>query len=274
MTCAQTCKQLYFWQYVAEHPEGGHGLVPIEAKPAPTKGTLVHLGLQKFYELQMREPQLPYADRAVRAIKNALDALAHFKLDEQVVPLVKDELISALDQYCQKYEVEDLEPLAVELPVRVEAGDYVHTGIVDLVAKWHGVVYVVDHKTTSMQLTHLFKKLRFNLSLKGYAIALSKMRQEPVHALINGIRFKGNKALECEFDREPIHYSDSEIAEFVPTIQSIRSEIEQCERTGFWPKSGDQCVQVWGECDYRKLCLYPDQSMIKSFYKPRQGGAT
>jgi hypothetical protein len=270
MTCAQTCKQKYFWEFVAEHPEGGQGLVPLEAKLAPTKGTLMHAGLQKFYELKLHQPTTPYADRVVLAIKHAIDSIKNFRLDENLVPLLKEELISALDQYCQKYEVDDLEPIAVELPVKVQAGDYIHTGIVDLVAKWHGVVYIVDHKTTSMQLTHLFKKLRFDLSLKGYAIALSQQRNEVVHSLVNGIRFKGTKTLECEFDREPIHYSESEVAEFVPTIQSIRREIEDCERTGFWPKAGAQCVQLWGECDYRKLCLYQDQAMIKTFYQPRK----
>lgn len=270
MTCAQTCKQKYYYENLVPHPAGGSGLVLVESKLAPTKGTLMHAGLQRFYELKMASPELPYMDRVVQSIKYCLDGIKQFSLSDDQRELLREELIAAMDQYCTKYELEDLEPIAVELPVTVKIGEYVHTGIIDLLARWQGIPYVVDHKTTSMQLGFLFKKLRFDLSMKGYAIAASEKMGEPVNALVNGVRFKGTKTLECEFDREPIMYNEAERAEFPRTIQAIRKEIELCEASGFWPKSGAQCVQIWGECDFRKLCVYPDPSMISTFYKARR----
>jgi hypothetical protein len=270
ISCAQTCKQKYYFEKLQPHPAGGTGLVLVGSKIAPTKGTLLHAGLQRFYELKMHEPDRPYMERVIHAIKYSVDGIKQFDLEDSAKDLLKEELISALDQYATKYELEDLEPIAVELPVTVQVGDFVHTGIIDLLAKWQGIPYVVDHKTTSMQLAFLFKKMRFNLSLKGYCIAASEKLGEPINALVNGIRFKGTKSLECEFDREPIMYNDAERAEFPKTIKAVRQEIEMCEREGFWPKSGDQCVQIWGECDYRKLCTYPDPSMISTFYKARK----
>lgn len=275
MTTAQTCKQKYYYENEIPHPEGGSGLVMIQSKLAPTKGTLLHAGLQRFYELKKHQSERPYMDRVVESITHCVNCCKEFDIDEAALPLLKEELIATLDQYCTKYEVEDLEPVAVEQPVTVDVGlGQPHTGIIDLLARWHDVLYVVDHKTTSMQLGFLFKKLRFDLSLKGYAIAASKALGEAVHVLINGIRFKGNKALECEFDREPIHYNDDERAEFIPTIRSIRREISACQDEGFWPKSGSQCVQIWGECDYRKLCTYPDPATVKTFYRARRKDAT
>jgi len=275
LTCAQTCKKKYFWENLAPHPTlPGSGLIQLESKLAPSKGTLVHLGLQHFYESKIATPEMPHEERAVAAMHHAINAIAKFNLSEQIVPLLKDELIATFDQYFTQYELEDIIPIACEVPIDIRIGDLVHTGFIDLLGYWQDTLCVIDHKTTSMGMDFLFKKLRFDLSLKGYTHSARSnplAKGQPVMALINGIQFKKNKALECVFARELIMYSDSEMDEFEATVKAVRAEIDLCNATGFWPKSGAQCIQVWGECDFRKLCMYDDPATVNSFYKPRRG---
>jgi hypothetical protein len=270
ITTFQTCKRKYYLAYDAPHPDGGNGLVPIEDKVAPAKGSLIHLALQHYYQGLINTPDQPRGPLIVDSIKVALDQVEKFDLPPEVVPLLKDEIISAIDQYFQKYELEDLVPIEAEKPFNLPIGNLVHTGIIDLFAKWHDEYFVVDHKTTSLRLDQFFKKFRFDLSLAGYAKAKSEELGRPVGILINGIRFKKDKAMTVELEREPILYGPGELEEEFPkTIQIERRNIEVCQKEEFWPKSGSQCVQVWGDCEFRRLCVYHDDSMAKTFYKAR-----
>lgn len=278
LTCAQTCKRKHYYEHELVWPaplpddKQGQGLIMRDNKLAPTKGTLAHLGLQTYYTIKKHGLHLSMSNQDVIciSIKTMLDAIPRFNLPDQILPLLKDELISMMDQYIKRWELEDIEVLGVEMPISLKIGDHVHTGIVDLFGRWQGSLYIIDHKTTSTKLEFLFKKLLFDISLKGYAKAMREQTGEVVHALVNGIRFCGNKALEVELDREPIMYSKAEMDEFEPTVLSILRELDLCRKEGFYPKSGAQCVQIWGECDYRKLCVYPDEGMVTTFYNPRR----
>ena len=273
ISTAQTCKRKHYYEYEYEWPNNqGLGLAVREGKYAPSKGTLIHLGLQCFYLMKLHKLHegLDNIDIAVKACKIMLDNIPKFNLNEAHVPLLRDELMSSIDQYLKQWASEDIEVLGVEIPIQIKIGEHTHTGIVDLFCRWLGSLYICDHKTTSMQLAMLFKKLRFNLSLKGYARAMRIQTGDRVDALVNGIRFKGTKSLECEFEREPIMYEDAEMAEFEPTVQSVVRELDICREDGFYPKSGDRCIEVWGECDYRKMCLYHDHSMAETFYNIRR----
>jgi hypothetical protein len=270
ITTFQTCKQKYYLSYEVAHPDGGNGLIVIEDKVAPAKGSLIHKGLQHYYEGLIAEPGRDKGPLIIESIKAALDHVDEFELPAEIIPLLKDEIISAFDQYFTKYELEDMVPLEAEKPFNLAVGNNIHTGIIDLFAKWHDEYFVVDHKTTSLRLDQFFKKFRFDISLMGYAKAKSEELGRPVGILINGIRFKKDKAMTVELEREPILYSPGELEEqFTRTIQAERRNIEVCKAEDFWPKSGSQCVQVWGDCEMRRVCVYNDPSMMKTFYKAR-----
>jgi hypothetical protein len=266
----QTCKQKYYLAYEAPHPDGGNGLITIEDKVAPAKGSLIHLGLQHYYEGIIAAPKESKEKLYVASIKEAISHVEEFDIPPELMPLLKDEIISAFDQYFTKYELEDIIPLEAEEPFNLSIGNLVHTGIIDLFGMWHDELFVIDHKTTSLRLDQFFKKFRFDLSLMGYAKAKSEEMGRPIGVLINAIRFKKDKAMTVELDREPIMYSPGELEDDFPrTIQAERRNIEQCQTDNFWPKSGNQCVQVWGDCEMRRMCIYNDPSMAKTFYKAR-----
>lgn len=269
---AQTCKRKYYNRYVRPTPEGV-GLIQIEDKGAASKGSVIHAGLQHYYNAIIAAPDGNRAESAVDAIHHAIQVLnTEFSFQPEIAGLLRDEIIAALDQYFQHYAVEDLIPIATEVPVAIEipgidGNMHTHTGIIDLVAEHLGGLFIVDHKTTSMGWDMLFKKYTFSLSFKGYCKAARPIYGKEIGALVNGIRFKKNKALEVELMREPIMYSPQELDEFEPTVLSVLREIQSCEIDGFWPKSDAQCVQVWGTCEYFPLCKFDDPAMVATKYK-------
>lgn len=271
LTTFQTCKQKYNLAYRYPYPGGGNGLIAIEDKTAPTRGTLIHMALQYYYQKLIDDPNRDKGPIIIESIKLAIDKIDEFDLPAESKPLLKDEIISCMDQYYTKYSVsEDITPLEVETPFNIQIDDIIHTGIRDLFGVWNNDLFVIDHKTTSLRLDQFFKKFRFDLSLKGYAKSKADELGRPVGVLINGIRFKKDKAMTVELEREPIYYTDSELHEdFVQTVRAERRNIQLCETENFWPKSGSQCVQVWGDCEYRRMCVYNDPSMAKTFYRHR-----
>jgi hypothetical protein len=273
LSAAQTCKQYYYNRYNRPHPtDSSEGIIKIEDGYAATKGSLLHKALQVYYELQIKEPEGNRRDHGLIAIHHMLEHIKEFNIPPNKIPLLTDEVMSAMDQYLSFYCTDTLVPLAVEKPVSVKVPDvdgtvHVHTGIVDLFALWHDAPFIVDHKTTSRGFDVLFQSYAHSLSFKGYCKAAAAEREQQVGVLVNAIRFKGNKALECEFQREAIMYTEQALDEFEPTVLSIKREIRACEVDGFWPKADKQCIQPWGACEYFPLCKYDDPVMVQALYK-------
>lgn len=281
LATAQTCKQKYYNRYERVHPTvaptvAHGGIIRLEDSYAASRGTLLHVFFQSYYGRIIQNPDGVRRDMGLEAIRDMLLEIKHFNLPEHKIPLLQDELIAAADQYLQHYASETLIPSAVEKPVEVritrpDGQIDLHTGIIDLEADYHGGLFVVDHKTTTQQFANLFNKYTHSLSFKGYVRALAAMNpngERPVGVLINGLRFKNNKALECEFERETYMFTAEQMDEFDRTVVSVKREIEMCQSENFWPKSAEQCSQVWGLCEYFPLCKFDDPAMVNALYKP------
>ena len=276
LTLAQTCKRKYFYG----HLYNGKGLETQHVNTNIMFGVLVHLGLQYYYSQMIGAEAFDSEKSAVAGIKSVLELLDEVLADgESQKQLLKEEVIACLDQYFQKYPStsDDLVPIEVEKCEAITWPGMLlgneHTVKLDLFAKWQGHEMVVDHKTTSLGWDLFFKQFKDDLSLKGYAYVKRKQTGKKVDVLINGIRRKKNKALECEFQRDVISYTEKDMEEFEKTVIHIRKEIALCENENFYPKSGKQCVQVYGECEFRKLCTFDaDDSMVKTFYREKEKG--
>lgn len=274
LATAQTCKQKYYNRYLRPNLDGGSGIIQLEDKLAPTKGTLIHFCLQKYYERRLKDPSGSETEHGLEAIVEMVNEIPKLTIQEEVKSLLSDELIACMDQYFTRWRGgSDFKPIAVEQPVQVEvrAPDgtvHIHTGIIDLVCEWHGgSLFIVDHKSTSMSFESVFKKYTHSLSFKGYCKAATQLYRKPLGVVVNAVRFKKNKALEVELEREPIMYDDAQLAEFDKSVVSIKREIEMCERDGFWPKASEQCIAAWGACEYFQLCKFDDPAMVKALYK-------
>lgn len=277
LATAQTCKQKYYNRYIRQHHNATHGgIIRLEDSYAASKGTLLHVFWQSYYGQIIKNPNGVRRDMGLTAIQEMLAEVDKFTVPEHKKPLLMDELIATADQYLQYYHDESMTPIAVEKPVEVritrpDGQIDIHTGIVDLEALYHGGHFIVDHKTTSQTFQALFNRYTHSLSFKGYVRAVTAMHPElekPVGVLINAVRFKNNKALEVEFEREPYMFNQQQLDEFDKTVVSVKREIEMCQADDFWPKSGDQCSQAWGLCEYFPLCKFDDSAMVNALYKP------
>ena len=273
LACAQTCKQKYYNKYVREASDGKPGIVRLEDGYAASKGTLLHTFLQDYYNRLIAEPKGDKREFGVLAIKTMLDDIPKFNLPENKAPFISDEVIAAADQYLTHYANDMLVPLETEVTVQVPVPDpngevHIHTGIIDLLGEWNGAPFIIDHKTTSKTFASLFQGYVHNLSFKGYCKSAEVNHGKQVGVLINAIRFKNNKDLEVEFEREPYMYNAKDLEDFDRTVISVKREIQACEADGFWPKSGEQCVQPWGTCEYFPLCKFDDPAMANALYKP------
>lgn len=272
LVCAQTCKQKYYNRYERPNDAGGQGIVRLEDSYAASKGTLLHTFWQTYYNTLIANPEGDKREAGLLAIKTMLEEIPKFNITFAKAPFLQDEVIAAADQYLQHYAVDSLVPLATEVELSIEIEEngviHTHTGIIDLLCEWNNAPFVVDHKTTSKTFAALFNSYTNNLSFKGYCKAASKKYGKQVGVMINGLRFKNNKALEVEFEREPYMYNEKDFSDFNRTVHSVRREIDMCKADEFWPKSGDQCVQPWGTCEYFSLCKFDDPAMVNALYKP------
>ena len=263
LTTFQTCHQKYNLSY----SYGGTGLEGIEDSYNRSRGVLVHEALEVFYSSHKSKP-LEY--RTLEAIKAAVEGIPALNIKEGLKALMKDEIIACLDQYFETYGMdEQLEPLEVEMPFQIKIGDDIHTGTRDLFGMWQGHPVVVDHKSTSLDWDRFFKQFKDDLSLKGYVYDKRRNGVPNCDLLINGIRFKRTKNFACEFQRELISFSEQQMEETPKIIIHVKKEIALCNVEKFWPKSGKQCVTVAGECEFRKYCTFPDEAVIKTFYKQK-----
>lgn len=273
LVCAQTCKQKYYNRYERPNSAGEFGIVRLEDSYAASKGTLLHTFWQVYYNQMIQNPKGDKREFGLLAIKAMLDQIPKFNITSHKAPFLQDEVIAAADQYLQHYADDQLVPLAteVELSVEIPGPDgelHTHTGILDLLCEWHNGAFIVDHKTTSKTFASLFQGYVHNLSFKCYCKAAAAKFGKQVGVMINGLRFKNNKALEVEFEREPYMYNQKDFEDFDRTVHAVRREIDMCKSDDFWPKSGDQCVQPWGTCEYFSLCKFDDPAMVNSLYKP------
>lgn len=267
----QTCHQKFKYAYV-------DNLVPLgTGKAASDFGTYVHEGLRLYYDSIKTQPDMDSQDRTVAAITHAVSLIEAACLEGSDLELVRDEVIACLDQYFQKYQLDDsLEILEVEKHYEHVVRGFPVTLRIDLLAKWklgnETYLIVPDHKTTGLDWGRFWKKWNFDLSLRGYCYHARKEHNQEVHILINAIRRTKHKNFTVEFDRQPVFMSDQDMLEYEDTIEAIHNDIkDRLEGRRAWEKNGDACMQMY-ECAYSKLCKTPTPEMAKTMYQIRNAG--
>jgi hypothetical protein len=271
----QKCKTKYKNRYLEEHPDGGQGLEGKLDSYAASLGTVLHAGLHEFYKTVINKDPRPYDERAAAAMLAAVNQIHTLTLLNGQDKLMYEEVVSYLDQYFQFYtNDEELEVQAAEVPFEVKVGAYTFTGTIDIIGAWKGHECVPDHKTTSKPWDKLFREHYYSLSLRGYAYSRWKKTGIIPYLLVNGIRRLKDKAMTAEFRREPIVLTEDDMDEFERTVLYEREAMDKCAAEGYWPKSAEACVSVYGICEYDALCRFPDASTVVTLYRPRRSNVS
>lgn len=252
------CRKKYYWNYVV-------GLEPKEKSDALSIGGAVHEGLYAFYRDFSTRPR---EERVITAIAAAVKEVDEANIPPERKIAVREMTITVLDQYLERYKEDNLEIIRAEMPFEIIIGRYLYTGRIDLLARLNGDLYVVEHKTTGLQLDKFIKTFVLDFQTTGYTYAARRITGENViGAIVNGMKKPRTAGGKVEFIRDIFPRSEEDLTLWEKQIIEIRRDVDRCHnRESMWYQNTSQCVSIFGECPYRRLCMFDDNSMRDTFY--------
>lgn len=248
------CQRRFYWGYV-------RGLVLDVPAAAPHFGQAIHAGLERWF-----------------ATRDQAACLTTFATKMQDAPpdllrtLEKGELI--LKGYIRQWPEEPFKILANEVEFQLPMADgSTLIGRVDRVIQWGDRILVKETKTTSGGVgAAYFKQFSPNLQIdiECYAVAKDPRWGHCEGALIDAIQVcktKEGYARDLQ-DRTP-----EDLTRFEARYLRIVSDLEAAARQGqgreLYLQNQLMCT-YYGECPYRRLCLYNNDGLIEGHYKPRE----
>lgn len=124
-------------------------------------------------------------------------------------------------------------------------------GIFDTLVESNGVVWILEHKTTSQLGDYYFDQFKPNNQVTGYVWAAEKLTGRRVAgAIINAIGVY--KVGQTRLKREPTSRSRPLIDEWLNNVRVTCEEIQQHERTGQWPMRTMACT-LYGKCEFHSV---------------------
>lgn len=261
-----TCRRKYWLTYHAGHDR--IGLIKVGQAPAREFGSAFHEFAYWFYTQLATNPDAVRSNleaTVVDGCKVAVDYLETIGFTDDVLALLSNEIITAIDLYIKNYEGEilgtakGLIPLKAEVPFEVKIGNYIHTGRIDLVGDYSGYRVIPDHKTTGKDWNRFFQGFKLDLSQRGYAYGYYQLTGERAHVLINGVRRRKTKDFDVEFMRDLIKVTDRDFKEFEAIVTTARSEIDAKDPSDStqWIQNSAACVSDY-VCEFHELCKYPE----------------
>lgn len=134
-------------------------------------------------------------------------------------------------------------------------------GIFDGLIDFNGVLYVLEHKTTSQLGDYYFDQFKPNNQVSGYVWAASKLTGRKVGgALINAIGVYKSSA--TKFQRQITSRSDDSIAEWMRNVRAVCEEIQGHRRTGYWPQRTVACT-LYGKCEFHQVHVLTSEAERK-----------
>lgn len=181
---------------------------------------------------------------------------------EQLRTRTKGEMV--VSKYFQQYP-KDWEILEYEKVFEVPIKNHIFFGRMDMIIKWSGQLWVVDHKTSRTLEKSFFKGFRPHNQSYGYTYALRKLyNNEGIGIIINGVLINKTEALEgrgkpkLEFMRVPISPIPEDLESWENSFLTCCEEIEYRMDTKKWQRAYSNCHQFFKECDMFNLCVYND----------------
>lgn len=270
-----TCPRSAFYYMITKRELAGR-------KDSLNFGSGMHAGLGSLYTDFYLEG---YNDKA--SIDRALKAITdHFEANPQEQESFRtvDRAIDMLLKYHKTYSVEpftihhmhefDKKP-CVEIPFavpigRIEDVPIIWTGRIDAVVRWDKLLWILDHKTTSIFGGTYFEQFRNSSQFIGYCWAYEQVMHERVHGvLINALAIRKitTTGKPVEFARERIDYNREQITEWQANTMRIITTFlgyassglvaEESETVSEFPMHTAWCHGKYGTCQYFDVCTLP-----------------
>lgn len=263
MNTFQTCQRKYDYRM-------NRGLVGHMPPQAADFGKCIHLALDSWYKDHNKE----YAIDVFKSnyIESPEDDKRTYKMGEWII-----------SNYHNKYQDQPFKILEIEkqFALPLPNGNTL-IGRIDKIIEWDGVVWGMDHKTTSQLGPGYMKMHTPNLQFSGYTWAIQQMGYPNCAGILvdailvaKGLIDGKSKANLTPLARDFAYRSKDDIVEYMQTIMALQHHIGmyddlrmQGKNVAYMP-NWDACVD-YGECPYRKICKEPvemRERIIGSEYK-------
>ena len=161
--------------------------------------------------------------------------------------------LKILEAYVKEYFPERWKVLHVESSIAVELSkDILYYGRIDLIVELNGVIYIVDHKTSS--------NMRFmaspNHQFTGYIHNGLTLGLNVTGAIANIL---GVYKTKTEFKRPATYRSEGDIREWKHYVMDTKMRIDQCLREEFFPMFAHSCYRYGATCPFEVLCTAEDK---------------
>lgn len=152
----------------------------------------------------------------------------------------------------------------------LESIDY--GGIFDLLVERQGMLYVVDHKTTTMFGPKYWYQYKPNNQITGYLWGAAKLSGARIGgSIINVIAWYKSQA--TKFDRQITTRSPAEIEVWLENVRMIANLIHRANLTGQYPLNTGACT-LYGQCEYHRVhelaTPREQQKMLEMHYEIRK----
>lgn len=243
----QVCRRKYEYRI-------NRGLVSPKPQTAPAFGGAIHKALDVLYK------QVPFSD-VDAAVKVFKDNFQESPTDDKRTHKLGEWIIN---NYFQKYQSQDFKVLEVERSFEIELPNgNKFIGRIDKVIEWDGVVWIMDHKTTSQLGVTYEKTLEPNGQFSGYVYAARQMGYKAAGVVVDAILVaKGLLESSSRGKLSPLlrfmcYRNDRQLQEWLEETVRQHQNIKDCEETGAWPMDGlfNGMCTYYGECPYRRLCV-------------------
>lgn len=263
----KTCARM--WQYAKVQRRKRAG-----AEASLDFGKAIHAALETRYK---QAGAAAPSDAVAAAMHAAIDT-AYTGIDtplEEWKTLARANEI--VDLYNAERQAEPFEVLAVEAPFAIPVGEVqgirvLWTGRIDLLVRWEGMVYVLDHKTMGQWSSGKGAEFENSAQFKGYAWAMQEMHRlhgapfpERVHGFcLNALvmRKPANSPRATvprnEFHRTRCFYSQERLEEWrSDMLEWVNTLMTQAAR-GYLPMNTKHCASFFGRnCPYLDCCTAP-----------------
>lgn len=232
-------------------------------------GAAFHTGLEHFHKGFSREASLKVA--VEQATKEGLDGIQDEKRSVATLAQILPAYFQDYDMRGEKFDVvedpfthEKLVEKSFSLPLgEFMVNDRVHTvvwqGKIDLIARYRGGLWVVDHKTTSIMGEKFTDDKVRSSQVLGYIWAAQQMTKflgEPIRGvLINTVCLR-KAGYDFQVFELPIpQWQVVEWAEETVNQARVNTEmLQQAVTDGLLLPNREQCVTKYGKCPFFDVC--------------------
>jgi len=244
-----TCRKKHYWRNV-------RNLVAVDGAVSLAFGHSTHGGWAVFYKGE--------GDKAT--LKAFACEYKDFPVPEGDKRTLKRGM-ECLEDYTKRYQHNPFKVINVEVSHQVKIHPLLtYAARMDLIIKWEGRIYVMEHKTASKLGSYFFDAFKLNHQVDGYFFACMDKYGECHGVWIDAMLIAKTK-FNCLRDivgRGPKHKE-----EFIEELLDIEKNMRWAEKEQSYPLDKGSC-DYYGACVYKDLCYYRhDKKILKRVIETR-----